>query len=454
MDRISLDDTAVVAAMAAGDPAGLDSAYRRYADRLHAYARSIVGDYDAASDVVQETFLLAQERVRQLRDPSRLGSWLYTIARNECLRRIRARKRTVTLADSHEPVLDTDPGRAIHAAQVREVVHAAAGGLNDGDREVFELTVRHGLSAAEIAGVLGLSPKHAHARISRARTQFEGALGALLLARDDRGRCASLDSMLLGWDGRLTVLLRKRIERHARDCAVCASRRRDRMNPSSLLAAYGTLPFLAVALHTMPSVTAAETPPGARVPGRTQRSNGRRTAAVAAGVVAFIASAITGVQLARSDPDLVGAEPSAPPTVAISAPPRQDLAAPDNRVSASPDPTPGPATTAPTTAPTISPQGTYVFVVPFTAQASARTTCGASSFGLVVGVETGGATLASARLYWRTSVTTSTAMTVTGSAARRTVYLNVQHVTWWVVATATDGRSATTPEVTTVKTCP
>ena len=176
----------------------------------------------SAGDVVQDTFLLAQERVRQLRDPSRLGPWLYAIARNESLRRISGRKHTVPLADADEPVLDTDPGRALHAAQVREVVHAAADGLNDGDREVFELTVRHGLSAAEVAAVLDVSAKHAHARMLWARTQFEGALGALLLARDGGARCESLAGLVRGWDGRLTALLRKRIERHAHDCAVCA----------------------------------------------------------------------------------------------------------------------------------------------------------------------------------------------------------------------------------------
>src|SRR5262245_61676900 len=107
MDR-SLADPAAVAAMAAGDPAGLEAVYRRYADRRYTYARSIVDDSDTAADVVQDTFVIAQERVRQLRDPARLGSWLYTIARNECLARLRARKRTVMLAESHEPVLDTD----------------------------------------------------------------------------------------------------------------------------------------------------------------------------------------------------------------------------------------------------------------------------------------------------------------------------------------------------------
>ena len=144
-------------------------------------------------------------------------------------------------------MLDTDPGRAMHAQQVRELVRAAAGGLGDADREVFELTVRHGLSPVDIASVLGVSTNHAHARMSRARTQFEGALGALLLARSGRDRCATLADMLKGWDGKLTVLLRKRIDRHARDCDVCGAERRDRMRPAELLAAYSALPFLAMA---------------------------------------------------------------------------------------------------------------------------------------------------------------------------------------------------------------
>ena len=188
MDPSLLDDPAAVAAMAAGNPVGLESIYRRYADRIYAYARSIVGDDDTAADVIQETFLLAQERIRQLRDPARVAAWLYAIARHECLAKLRARKRTVTLAESPEPVQDTDPGRSLHAEQIRELVHAAAAGMNDGDREVFELTVRHGLSAADVARVLDVSDKHTHVMISRARSQFERATVRRVAGR--RGQAA------------------------------------------------------------------------------------------------------------------------------------------------------------------------------------------------------------------------------------------------------------------------
>jgi hypothetical protein len=171
-------------------------------------------------------------------------------------------------------------------------------------------------------------------------------------------------------------------------------------------------------------------------------------------VVAILVSGAVGVQLARSQP--AAGEPSTAPTAAISGPPPgPQLTPPGGSASTEPPRSPNPSTVAPTPAPTTSSKGGLVFVVPFTAQAAARTTCGSgTTFGLVVGAETTGATLAGARLYWRTSATNSTAMTVTGSTARRTVYLAVQHVTWWVVATAADGRTATTPEVTTVNSCP
>jgi len=75
-----VEDRALVAAMISGDPRGLDGAYRRYAPQLRAYCGSLLGDGEAAADAVHDTFVLAGERIGQLRDPDRLRPWLYTIA--------------------------------------------------------------------------------------------------------------------------------------------------------------------------------------------------------------------------------------------------------------------------------------------------------------------------------------------------------------------------------------
>jgi len=85
-----MEDPEVVAAIVAGDPAGLAEAYDRYAMPLYSYCRSMLREPADAADAVQDTFLVATAKLRDLRDPARLRAWLYAVARNECLRRLRA----------------------------------------------------------------------------------------------------------------------------------------------------------------------------------------------------------------------------------------------------------------------------------------------------------------------------------------------------------------------------
>src|SRR5260370_24125833 len=82
-------DSEVVAAIVAGNPEGLAEAYDRYASPLYTYCRSLLREPADAADAVQDTFVIAASRLAGLRDQNRLRPWLYTVARNECLRRIR-----------------------------------------------------------------------------------------------------------------------------------------------------------------------------------------------------------------------------------------------------------------------------------------------------------------------------------------------------------------------------
>jgi nifR3 family TIM-barrel protein len=79
--------------------------------------------------------------------------------------------------------------------------------------------------------------KHAHALLSKARQQLERAVGALIVARTGRADCPELDGLLTGWDGGLTVLLRKRVARHVDSCAACGERKRRDVSAQALLAA-------------------------------------------------------------------------------------------------------------------------------------------------------------------------------------------------------------------------
>ena len=229
-------DTEVVESIVAGDPNGLASAYDRYADPLFKYCTSLLGDPADAADAVQDTFVIAASRLDGLREPERLRAWLYTVARNECLRILRAKKGTSALDEAHDVTDDSaDVSEYAQRAELRALFEDAAAGLNPGEREVVELQLRQGLEAGEVAAVLGVSRNHAHTLLSRARDQLETCLGVLLVGRAGRDECEELGAMLADWDGRLTVLLRKRVHRHIEHCPTCTARRAFELRPAMLL---------------------------------------------------------------------------------------------------------------------------------------------------------------------------------------------------------------------------
>ncbi len=228
-----MEDPEVVAAIVAGDPAGLAEAYDRYALPLYTYCRSMLREPADAADAVQDTFLVATAKLRDLRDPAKLRPWLYAVARNECLRRLRAGSALSALEEAGDiPVQSAELGAEAERAEVQQLVRAAIDGLNPGERDVIELSLISGLDNDELADALGVSRNHAHALLSRARSQLERSLGALIVARTGRAACAGLDAVLAGWDGQLTVLMRKRISRHIEQCEVCGERKRRELTPA------------------------------------------------------------------------------------------------------------------------------------------------------------------------------------------------------------------------------
>jgi hypothetical protein len=136
-----------------------------------------------------------------------------------------------------------DVGSAIEQAEVRQFVRDAIAGLNPGERDVIELSLVQGLDGDELADALAVSRNHAHALVSRARSQLERSLGALLVARTGREACAALDALLAGWDGQMTVLMRKRVSRHIDQCEICGELKRRELSPALLA---GALPLVAL----------------------------------------------------------------------------------------------------------------------------------------------------------------------------------------------------------------
>ncbi|MDQ3152053.1 MAG: RNA polymerase sigma factor [Actinomycetota bacterium] len=85
------DDAQLVAGVLVGDRDAFAAVYDRYGDRLYDFCYSLLRHREEAADAVADTFVLFAERLRRLRDPTRLRPWLYAIARSEGLRRLKAR---------------------------------------------------------------------------------------------------------------------------------------------------------------------------------------------------------------------------------------------------------------------------------------------------------------------------------------------------------------------------
>jgi len=228
-------DSDLVASIVAGDPEGLAAAYDRYSGPLFGYCQSLLREPDDAADAVQDTFVIAASKLGRLRDPERLRAWLFTVARNECLHRLKSRRAAALLEDVPEqPDESVDVGGEAERAESRALIRAAVGGLNDGERDVIN-QLWHGLEIPEVALVLGVSRNHAHSLFSRARDQLEASVGVLIVGRSGRKDCAALDQLLHDWDGRLTAPLRRRVGRHIDRCSVCSDRRRRELHPAALL---------------------------------------------------------------------------------------------------------------------------------------------------------------------------------------------------------------------------
>ncbi|KGA12804.1 MAG: hypothetical protein GM46_0410 [actinobacterium acAcidi] len=253
-------DAQLVTAYLAGDRNALASIYDLYASGLYDTAAAMLSDRHDAADMVQDVFCIAAERLNQLRDPNRLKPWLYAVLRNEVYRRTKKRKRATPTDFQSETVPDVvaaiDPnaeGAAASYDELAELVRSAAAGLDERDQLVLELSVRQGLSGADLADALGVSPEQSYSLVHRMRERIEKSLGAFTVAKMGRNDCKELASIVSGWNGEFSVLIRKRVARHIDECAIC-EKTRSKFAP---LALFGAAPAFLLPIGLRDKVLAA-----------------------------------------------------------------------------------------------------------------------------------------------------------------------------------------------------
>jgi len=165
-------DAELIVRVADRDRIAFEEIYNRYVRPVYGLALRRLRDRQRAEDAVQETFTAVWRSAASYK-PERgpAAPWLYAIARNAIVDRLRARIEPVSEAPD---VVSTEPGPAdrAEASYVSWRVHRALEVLPDKEREVVELAYWSGMSQSEVAEYL-------HIPLGTVKTRTRSALARL-----------------------------------------------------------------------------------------------------------------------------------------------------------------------------------------------------------------------------------------------------------------------------------
>lgn len=176
------DDVQLMLAFRGGDVAAFDALFRRWSSPLLRYLERMTRDAAVAEDLVQEAFLRVH-RARERYEPrARFSTWLYQIAtnlaRNE-LRRPRRRDPHQSLERDDAPPLPGPPVRTEDLVDARRQSRAAVLALEslpENQRAALWLSAVEGMSYADVAEALDVTPKAVKALVHRARVALADRL--------------------------------------------------------------------------------------------------------------------------------------------------------------------------------------------------------------------------------------------------------------------------------------
>ena len=184
MDRET--ELALVRRLREGDAAAFDAVYEEFRARLFGFLARLSRRREVAEDLLEETWLRLVANASRLQPETRLGPWLFTVARNLHASYRRSRHLEGEYAASLMgpwvvAVRQPSPFEETAAGQLERRVERALAALPVRSREVLLLAIVEGMTPSEAARVCGVTPEAMRQRLSRAR-----ALLARELERDER----------------------------------------------------------------------------------------------------------------------------------------------------------------------------------------------------------------------------------------------------------------------------
>jgi RNA polymerase sigma factor (sigma-70 family) len=262
-------DGELAVVFAAGDQAAYAALYERFARPIYDFVRRTVRDHAAAEDLTQNVFLQAYERRGSLRDPDAVRAWLFRIAHNAAINHLTRSHVSEELDEAAaSPTTELGPEDVVQQRETVELVWDAAASLEPRQYAVLDLTVRKGLTTAEVAEVLDVDAAQASLVVFRAREALGNAVRFLLVARSRR-HCNRLAELVPEGVRQLSPAERATVDRHMRRCEACRGMALVLTSTEQLLAATPLLslpPALRAAPHLVPTSAGSSLPLGHAAP--------------------------------------------------------------------------------------------------------------------------------------------------------------------------------------------
>lgn len=186
-----LDDMSLVKACRAGRPEAYGELVERCQDRLYPMVARLLGSPEDAQDVLQDAFVRGFEKLDQYQGGSSFYTWIYRIALNLAMSRLRKRRLRkllrfpITRSDRapFEPADESPasvPSYSLERAEREAAVEAALGALDPDHRAVVILKDYEGRRYEEIAELLGIPVGTVRSRLHRARHHLRRRLLPLI----------------------------------------------------------------------------------------------------------------------------------------------------------------------------------------------------------------------------------------------------------------------------------
>ncbi|MCW3466291.1 RNA polymerase sigma factor [Chitinophaga nivalis] len=141
--------------------------YQSHWDKVYRLCMGYVNDEEWAKDIAQDTFVTVWQQLAAFRNESAIGTWIFRIACNKCLRQIeknnRFKKKDLPLQ------LEDKPGRPVDEEVA--FLYKCIAQLNETDRLIISLELED-VKQAEIAGILGISEANVRVRIHRIKEKL------------------------------------------------------------------------------------------------------------------------------------------------------------------------------------------------------------------------------------------------------------------------------------------